>query len=74
MDLHSEVQPVSYKRYFRCNNCFLLLLYTINLSLKYRFGRPATDAYLLYETCVIYFYKKKLRLKLRKDYEGRGYS
>ena len=29
-----EVQPVSYKRYFRCNNCFLLLMYTINLSLS----------------------------------------
>ena len=27
-------QPVSYKRYFRCNNCFLLLVYTINLSLS----------------------------------------
>ena len=26
------IQPVSYKRYFRCNNCFLLLVYTINLS------------------------------------------
>ena len=29
-----EIQPVSYKRYFRCNNCFLLLVYTINLSLS----------------------------------------
>ena len=28
------IQPVSYKRYFRCNNCFLLLVYTINLSLR----------------------------------------
>ena len=28
------VQPVSYKRYFRRNNCFLLLVYTINLSLS----------------------------------------
>ena len=29
-----QVQPVSYKRYFRCNNCFLFLLCTINLSLS----------------------------------------
>ena len=29
-----ELQPVSYKRYFRCKNCFLLLVYTINLSLR----------------------------------------
>ena len=28
------IQPVSYKRYFRCNNCLLLLVYTINLSLS----------------------------------------
>ena len=28
------VQPVSYKRYFRCNNFLLLLVYTINLSLS----------------------------------------
>ena len=28
------VQPVSYKRYFRCNNCYLLLVYTIHLSLR----------------------------------------
>ena len=28
------VQPVSYKRYFRCNNRFLLLVYTNNLSLS----------------------------------------
>ena len=28
------VQPVSYKLYFRCNNCFLLLVYTIHLSLS----------------------------------------
>ena len=28
------IQSVSYKRYFRCNNCFLLLVYTINLSLS----------------------------------------
>ena len=30
----SLVQPVSYKRYFRRNNYFLLLVYTINLSLR----------------------------------------
>ena len=29
-----QLQPVSYKRYFRCNNCFLLLVYTIHLSLS----------------------------------------
>ena len=29
-----QVQPVSYKRYFRYNNCFLLLMYTINPSLS----------------------------------------
>ena len=28
------VQPVSYKRYFRCNNSFLLLVFTINRSLS----------------------------------------
>ena len=28
------IQPVSYKRYFRCNNCLLLLVYTIHLSLS----------------------------------------
>ena len=28
------LQSVSYKRYFRCNNCFLLLVYTIHLSLS----------------------------------------
>ena len=27
-------RQVSYKRYFRCNNCFLLLVYTIHLSLS----------------------------------------
>ena len=27
------LQPVSYKRYFRCINCFLILVYTIHLSL-----------------------------------------
>ena len=43
------IQPVSYKRYFRCNNCLLLLVYTIHL---YKFGRPATDGYHLYETPV----------------------
>ena len=32
--LMTEIQPVSYKRYFRCNNCFLLLVYTIHLSLS----------------------------------------
>ena len=30
----SQIQPFSYKRYFQCNNCFLLLVYTINLSLS----------------------------------------
>ena len=30
----NELQPVAYKRYFRCNNCFLLLVYTIHLSLS----------------------------------------
>ena len=30
----AQVQPVSYKRYFRCNNCFLLLVYIIHLSLS----------------------------------------
>ena len=29
-----QIQPVSYKRFFRCNNCFLLLVYTIHLSLS----------------------------------------
>ena len=29
-----KIQPVSYKRYFRCNNCFLLIVYTIHLSLS----------------------------------------
>ena len=28
------LQPVSYKRYFRCYNCVLLLVYAINLSLS----------------------------------------
>ena len=28
------IQPVSFKRYFRCNNCVLLLVYAINLSLS----------------------------------------
>ena len=28
------LQPVSYKRYFWCNNCFLLLVYNIHLSLS----------------------------------------
>ena len=28
------IQPVSHKRYFRCNNCVLLLVYAINLSLS----------------------------------------
>ena len=46
------IQSVSDKRHFRCINCFLLLVYTINLSLKYSFGRPATDGNLVYETCV----------------------
>ena len=30
----TDLQPVSYKKYFRCNNCFLLLVYTIQLSLS----------------------------------------
>ena len=29
-----QLQHVSYKRYFRCNNCFLLLVYTTHLSLN----------------------------------------
>ena len=49
--LSAKMQPVSYKRYFRCYNCFLLLVNTINLS-KYKFGKPATDGNLFYETCV----------------------
>ena len=28
------IQPISYKRYFRCNNCFLHLVYTIHLLLS----------------------------------------
>ena len=32
--INCNIQPVSYKKYFRCNNCFLLLVYTINLSLS----------------------------------------
>ena len=32
--LVTYIQPVSYKRYFRCNDCVLLLVYTINLSLS----------------------------------------
>jgi len=43
--------PVSYKRFFRCNNCFLLLVYTIHLS-QYTFG-TANDGNHLYETRVI---------------------
>ena len=35
------IQPVSYKRYFRCTNCFLLLVYTINLSLLTDLVDPA---------------------------------
>ena len=31
--LENNIQAVSYKRYFRCNICFLLLVYTIHLSL-----------------------------------------
>ena len=34
MSLHHYIQPVSYKRYFLCNNCVLLLVYAINLSLS----------------------------------------
>ena len=34
-----NLEPVSYKRYFRCN-CFLLLMYTINLSLSEDFVDP----------------------------------
>ena len=45
----SELQPVSYKRYFRCNNCFQLHYPSIT---EYKFSRPATDAYHLYETPV----------------------
>ena len=32
--LHVYLQRVSYKRYFRCNNCFLLSVYSIHLSLS----------------------------------------
>ena len=35
-----QLQPVSYKRYFRCNNCFLLLVYTIHLSLSTKVDPP----------------------------------
>ena len=50
----SELQPVSYKRYFRCNNCFLLLVYTINLSQSKDLvdPPPPADGNLLYETWV----------------------
>ena len=34
------IQPVSYKRYFRCNNCILLLVYTIHLSLSTKLVDP----------------------------------
>ena len=37
---HIKLQPVSYKRYFRRNNCFLLLVYTIHLSLSKGFVDP----------------------------------
>ena len=33
-------RQVSYKRYFRCNNCFLLLVYTIHLSLSTDLADP----------------------------------
>ena len=42
---YSALQPVSY---FRCYNCFLLLV--CPSITEYKFGRPATDAYHLYET------------------------
>ena len=50
MDVHLQIQPVSYKRYFRCNNRFLFLVCTIT---EYRISRPATDGYHLYETPVM---------------------
>ena len=33
LEMALHIQPVSYKRYFRCNNCFLLLVYTMKHAL-----------------------------------------
>ena len=50
------IHSVSYKRFFRCKNCFLLLAYTTTsictCITSYRFGRPTTDGNHLYETRV----------------------
>ena len=48
-----NIQPVLYKRFFRCNNCFLLLVYTIHLSLSTDLvDPPPPDGKHLYETPV----------------------
>ena len=39
--VHNQLQPVSYKRYFRCNKCFLLLVHTIHLSLSTNLVDPS---------------------------------
>ena len=46
-----QLQPVSYKRYFRCNNGFLLLVYTIHLSLSTKVDPPPMP-YHLFKTHV----------------------
>ena len=52
-----DIQPVLYKRYFRCNNCFLLLVYTINLSLSTDLVDPPPMGtfYMKHALCVFVF-------------------
>ena len=50
------IQPVSYKRHFRCNNCFLLLVYTIHLPLSTNLVDPPPmgTIYMKHPLCVCF--------------------
>ena len=54
-----QIQPVLYKRYFRCNNCFLLLVYTINLSLSTDLVDPPPIEPFIWSTRYLYMIDQK---------------
>ena len=77
-DVHctmDNIQPVSYKRYFRCNNCLLLLVYTINLSLSTALVDPPPMGtfYMKHALCSM-FIRKKYGVQNDKNTEKYKYN
>ena len=72
---YSDTACVIY-RFFRCNNCFLLLVYTIHLSLRTDLVDPPPIGNHLYETCVaktIYFVWNLRMVRYIKPYRDPVY-